>query len=335
MSPSLLFSLAHKNSIPLPTTDPAYASPVALAARCARFANLQDFLDAYFLALSVLRDAADFERLAWEYFVHAHRDGVAHAELFFDPQSHTARGVPFETVLRGYRNACRRAETELGISSRLILCFLRHLPVQEALETWDQALGSGEEAFDASAGAGAIVGVGLDSTEVGYPPGLFRQVYEAAGARGLRRTAHGGEEGDPAVYIRGALDELQVERIDHGVRIVEDPELMQRVVDEGVLLTVCPLSNVCLQVVKDVRELPIREFLDKGVKFSINSDDPAYFGGYVLENYCAVQDAFELSVQEWTGIAEASVNASWIGGDRKEELLAAIRRCVEEHGQLR
>ena len=328
LSPRLFFQLAAKNNIELPDpkTDPAYASIEALETRYRHFNCLDDFLQCYYRALDVLVTREDFAVLAWDYFTTADADGVRHAEVFFDPQSHTSRGIPFAIVVSGFRDACARAEKELGITSRLIMCFLRHLPVESAAGTMQSAVDGGY--FDGDDDESrTITALGLDSSEVGFPPELFRDMYAEAKRRGIHRTAHGGEEGDPS-YISGVLDALYGERVDHGVRLVEDPELMRRVVAEGILLTVCPLSNVCLQVVKDVSELPIRTFLEAGVKFSINSDDPAYFGGYVLNNYCAVQEAFGFGHDDWKVIAENSVNGSWIGDSRKAELVAMILECV-------
>lgn len=279
--------------------------------------------------MRVLITAEDFEMLAWEYFTTAGKDGVQHAEVFFDPQSHTDRGVDLDLVVAGFNAARERAEKELGITSCLIMCFLRHLPVSSAAETMQSAITGGY--FDADdQGQRAIVGLGLDSSEVGFRPELFVDQYREGERRGLHRTAHGGEEGDPS-YISGALDTLHVERIDHGIRLTEDAELLRRVANEGILLTVCPLSNVCLQAVKSVDQVPIRTFLEAGIKFSINSDDPAYFGGYILNNYCAVQGAFDLSIAEWTTIAKNSIEGSWTSEKRKADLVAMVDSCVSKH----
>ena len=277
--------------------------------------------------MNVLVSESDFEMLAWEYFTTAARDGVKHAEVFFDPQSHTDRGVAFESVVKGFEAARVRAEKELGMSSCLIMCFLRHLPVAAAKETMKMAVEGGYFDVKEEGKGRVIIGLGLDSSEVGFRPELFEEMYAEGGKLGLRRTAHGGEEGDPS-YISGALDTLRVERIDHGIRLTEDPQLLQRVVKEEVLLTVCPLSNVCLQAVKHVGEVPIKTFLEAGVRFSINSDDPAYFGGYILNNYCAVQEAFGLSMEEWGTIARNSIHGSWIGEERKSEMLAMLDTCM-------
>ncbi|KAI9734179.1 MAG: adenine deaminase [Claussenomyces sp. TS43310] len=326
LSPELLFKLASSNEVALPSPifDPSFASPQALHERYQHFTSLNDFLHYYFIGMSVLLTAADFESLAYEYFARAHTDGVHHAEVFFDPQAHTSRGVAYATVVEGFRIAQRRAETDFGITSKLILCFLRHLSETAADVTFQEADALGHFSD------GTLAGIGLDSSEVGFPPEIFREVYISAHEKGIRRTAHAGEEGSSS-YISKALDICKVERIDHGIRLAEDKALMKRVAQEKVLLTVCPLSNVRLRCVTAVKELPIREFLDNGVQFSLNSDDPAYFGGYILDNYCAVQEAFELSLQEWRGIAEASIKGSWCDEDRKMALMEKVGLCMAKY----
>lgn len=316
LSPTLLFTLAAKNSIPLPSA-PAYASPADLVAAYDGFTSLDSFLSYYYAGMSVLIHASDFERLAFEYFIKAHSDGVVHAEISFDPQAHTTRGVPYSTVVSGFTAACRRAEKELGISAVLILCLVRHLPVVDSERMFSEALSNNDFAN------GTLGGLGLDSTEIGHPPELYKEVYTSAKRARIRRTAHAGEEG-PVEYIASAVHNLDVSRIDHGIRLVDSDSLVAEVVEKKILVTLCPLSNVRLKCVRDISEVPVRQFLDKGVMFSINSDDPAYFGGYVLENYCAVQEAFGLSVAEWTRIARASVEGSWCGQERKEEILRKI-----------
>ena len=266
LSPSLLFTLAARNSITIPTNDAAFASPTALLDRYTRFSSLDDFLHYYFIGIQCLIKEQDFEQLAWEYFLKAKCDGVVHAEVFFDPQAHTGRGIAYDTVVKGFTAACQRAEEELKLSTKLILCLLRHLPVQDSTTTYDQAKLDLE--------TGRLAGLGLDSSEKGFPPGAWKEIYEIAKTKGIRRTAHAGEEG-PVEYIREALSELKVERIDHGIRLAEDRELMQEVADKRILVTMCPLSNVRLRCVKNIEELPIRIFLDNRVKLSINSEDPA------------------------------------------------------------
>ncbi|KAL2357115.1 hypothetical protein BJ546DRAFT_429185 [Cryomyces antarcticus] len=321
LTPAMLFTLASRNNVTLPQDDAAFASPEALLARYGRFTFLDDFLHYYYIGMSVLISPNDFELLAWDYFQHAAADGVAHAEVFFDPQAHMERGVSYATVLKGFSTARERAQKELGISSELICCFLRHLPVPDCLATFED-LDVQESFMD-----GSVRGIGLDSSEKPFPPELFEEIYWRAGKLGLRRTAHAGEEG-PATYITSALDTLNVERIDHGIRLADDKELMQRVVKSGTMLSVCPLSNVLLRCVKTVAEVPVRKFLDAGVKFSINSDDPAYFGGYILDNYCAVHEAFDLSVKEWAGVCRAGIEGSWCRQDRKDKMLGDLDTLV-------
>lgn len=327
LSPAILFHLAKKNSIALPdpALRPEYTSVKTLEQRYEKFESLQDFLDCHYLAMSVLMDAADFEMLAWTYYENAHADGVHHAEAFFDPQSHTTRGIPLETVVQGYEAAGRRAEAEFGMSTSLILCFLRHLPVESANETLQAAASSGVFSKDSS-----VIAVGLDSSEVPFPPHLFQDPYKQAKNLGIHRTAHAGEEGDPS-YIRQALDLLDCERIDHGLRLAEDADLMREVASRKILCTLCPLSNVYLRCVDKIADLPIRRFLDAGVPFSLNSDDPAYFGGYILNNYCAVQEAFNLSVEEWRSIARASIEGSWISQERRSTLFQLVDDCIAKH----
>lgn len=324
LTPGVLFQLAAKNQIQLPSDDSAYSSPAALAERYNRFSSLDDFLQYYYIGMSVLVDASDFEALAWDYFTHASADGVVHAEVFFDPQAHMSRGVSYDVVLSGFTAARDRARSEFGITSELICCFLRHLPAFDCLATFRL------EDVQASFKSGQVIGVGLDSSESGFPPELFKELYQEAKALGLKRTAHAGEEG-PAAYIQSALDNLDVGRIDHGIRLAEEPSLLAHVSKQQILLSVCPISNVLLRCVSSVAELPIRKFLDEGVRFSINSDDPAYFGNnYILDNYCAVQDAFDLNEAEWSGICENSINGSWCSQQRKQEMLAKLKLVVDE-----
>ncbi|KAL8942624.1 MAG: hypothetical protein Q9216_001537 [Gyalolechia sp. 2 TL-2023] len=325
LSPNLLFSLAHRNGIDLPDPkhDPAFASPDTLLDRYERFTSLDDFLHYYFIGMNVLIHAQDFEALAWDYFARAHTEGVVHAEVFFDPQAHTGRGVKYEHVVDGFIKACKRAESEFAMTTRLILCFLRHLPVAEATATFGHAKGD--------LMAGRLAGIGLDSSEKGFPPSPWKVIYNQAKASDIKRTAHAGEEG-PVEYIREALEVLDIQRIDHGIRLAEDNDLMQEVARRKIMVTLCPLSNVRLQCVKAVMELPIRKFLDHGVPFSINSDDPAYFGGYILSNYCAVQEAFSLTLDEWKAIAMTTIKYSWCEDSRKDAMLSQVISVVEAHG---
>ena len=276
--------------------------------------------------MSVLIHAADFEELAWQYFQRAKVDGVVHAEVSFDPQAHMGRGVEYSTMVEGFTRACERANRELGISTKLILCFLRHLPANQAEATLEAARG------DLS--SGLLAGVGLDSSEVGFPAGLFARVFEMAGKLGVRRTAHAGEEGGPDM-VREAMERLRIERIDHGVGMRSDDSLIEEVARRGILVTVCPLSNVRLRVVREVSELPVRKFLDRGVKFSINSDDPSYFGGYILDCYCAVQDAFGLSMTEWETVATNAIGGSWCEDERRREMMKMLKDIVHKHQDSR
>jgi adenosine deaminase len=326
LSPQLLFQLAKANNVKLPETDkdPAFASPEALESRYERFTSLDDFLAYYFIGMSVLITSSDFESLAFEYFTRAHKDGVRHAEIFFDPQAHTERGISYKTVVEGLTAAQKRAEKDFGLSSKLILCFLRHLSAEDADVHYKEAVALGHFSD------GTLAGIGLDSSEVGNPPELFREVYTSAKEAGIRRTAHAGEEGD-STYISRALDLCYTERIDHGIRLVDDEALMKKVAGNQTLVTVCPLSNVRLRCVTKVAELPIRKFLDAGVRFSINSDDPAYFGGYILDNYCAVQESFGLSVKDWMFIATGAIEGSWCEEARRKELLALLEQWAEKY----
>ena len=287
------------------------------------FSSLDDFLHYYFIGVSVLVHEDDFEAVAWDYFQHASSDGVQNAEMFFDPQAHMSRGVSYSTVLNGFNAARSRAQRELGITTELICCFLRHLPAPECLAIFEQ------EEIQASYTNGTIKGIGLDSNELGFPPHLFKDMYEKAAKQGLRRTAHAGEEG-PASFIASALDTLGIERIDHGIRLADDEELMTQVAASGIMLTVCPLSNVVLGCVGSLKEMPIRKFLDAGIKFSINSDDPAYFGGYVLDNYCAIHEAFDLDIDDWERICRSSIEESWCDEYRKAEMIAMLENLVGE-----
>jgi adenosine deaminase len=320
--PELLFELAAKNNITLPADkDAAFASIEALKARYLTFANLDDFLGYYYIAMSALIDASDFEALAYAYFSKAASQNVRHAEVFFDAQVHTERGVAFETVVTGLKAAQRRAEKDFGISTELIMCLVKHLPLPSALETFAHARDGG---FFAD---GSLLAIGMDSSELPFPPNMWTPLYEAAKAAGIRRTMHAGEEG-PADYVTQSLDLLDSQRIDHGLRSFEDDALMRRLVDQKILLTTCPMSNLKLQCIKSIAEFPLRKLLDAGVRFSINSDDPAYFGGYILENYWVLQDNFGLTIPEWEGIAKGAVLGSWCSEERKTQILKEIDEVV-------
>lgn len=308
LEPEMMFSLAGKHGVSLP-----YTSVEAVRAAYA-FHDLQSFLDLYYAGCAVLRDRRDFYALAMAYFARAHADNVVHAELFFDPQTHTARGIPLEVVIGGLRDAMEDAHRRYGLTSELILCFLRHLSEEDALATLEAARPFRSE----------LVGVGLDSGERGNPPSKFQRVFAKARDLGLRIVAHAGEEG-PAAYVREALDLLGVERIDHGVRCDEDPALVERIVREQIPLTVCPLSNLKLCVVKDLREHNFARLLRRGVAVTINSDDPAYFGGYIADNYRATAAALELSPAELVHVAENAVRASFLPATAKAALLGRVR----------
>ena len=300
LEPELIFALAQRNDVPLP-----YASVEDLRQAYA-FTNLQSFLDIYYAGASVLLHEQDFYDMARAYLARAAMDNVAHAEIFFDPQTHTARGVTMETVINGLHRACADARSELGISATLILCFLRHLSEASAFETLEQA----QPLLD------KIVGVGLDSSELGHPPEKFARVFARCRELGLHLVAHAGEEGPPA-YIESALDVLHVERIDHGVRCLEDAALTARLARDGVPLTVCPLSNVKLCVFPDLAQHNLRALLDAGLKVTVNSDDPAYFGGYVNQNYLATFAALQLGAAEAYTLARNSLEASFVSGEAK------------------
>jgi adenosine deaminase len=307
LEPGMVFELAARHGISL-----GYPNVEALRAAY-DFSDLQSFLDVYYAGADVLRDRADFRDLTLAYLRRAHADGVVHAEIFFDPQTHTARGIPFATVIEGIADALTQGEAELGITSRLILCFLRHLSEADAETTLDEALPHLDR----------IAGVGLDSSERDHPPAKFERVFARAASLGLRRVAHAGEEG-PAAFVRDALDRLGAERIDHGVRAEEDADLVERLVRDAVPLTVCPLSNLKLKVVDDMRHHNLARMLARGVRVTVNSDDPAYFGGYVAANYDALVDALGLSVADLRCLAAHSIEASWLPPDAKLRWLREI-----------
>ena len=284
-----------------------------------QFTDLQSFLDIYYAGADVLREAADFHAMASAYLRRAHADGIVHAEIFFDPQTHTARGVPLGVVMEGLTGALRDAHAHTGITCRLILCFLRHLPAQDAMRTLEEAL----PFLD------SIAGVGLDSSEQGHPPSKFRAVFDRARELGLPAVAHAGEEGPPA-YIVEALDLLQVRRIDHGVRCAEDPALMARLARERVPLTVCPLSNVRLRVFDRIGDHNIGMLLGQGLCVTVNSDDPAYFGGYLQENFLALAEGLGLSHAQLAQLARNSIKAWFIEADGKEAWYSKIDALLAE-----
>jgi adenine deaminase len=302
LEPELIFKLAERNGVKL-----AYPSVQALRSAYA-FTDLQSFLDIYYAGASVLLKEADFFDMAWAYFEKAAAENVVHAELFFDPQTHTDRGVPMEAVILGLHHACQRAHAEFGITSRLILCFLRHLSEEAALETLEQALPYRHH----------LIGVGLDSSERGHPPEKFARVFARCRELGLHIVAHAGEEGPPA-YIDSAIDVLKVERVDHGVRCLEDPGLVARLAALRLPLTVCPLSNVKLCVFKSLAEHNLPELLAAGLVATINSDDPAYFGGYLNENFLQTFAALpQLGAREAWQLASNSFEASFVDAPLRE-----------------
>lgn len=312
LEPELIFALAQRNGVALP-----YASVEALRAAYA-FTDLQSFLDIYYAGASVLLHEADFFDMAWAYLQRAHADNVVHTEIFFDPQTHTARGVPMATVVHGLKRACDRARTELGLSSHLILCFLRHLSEDDALATLEAALPLREH----------FIGVGLDSSELGHPPEKFANVFARGRALGLRVVAHAGEEGPPG-YIWQALDVLRAERIDHGVRCLEDAALVQRLAAERVPLTVCPLSNLKLCVVADLADHPMKRLLDAGLCATVNSDDPAYFGGYLNENFVQTVQALNLSEADVAQLARNSFEASFVCDEHRQAMIQKMEQTLQ------
>ena len=308
LEPEMMFDLAQRNGITLPYAD------VGSIRDAYQFDCLQDFLDLYYQGMSVLQTKQDFHDLTWAYLLRCREDNVVHTEIFFDPQGHTVRGVSFETVFEGIWSALRQGEQQLGISSRIIMCFLRHLEQEDAFATLEEA----------GPFLDRIAGVGLDSSEVGHPPSKFFSVFERAGELGLKRVAHAGEEGPPE-YIYEALDGLQVDRIDHGNRSLEDPALIGRLVDLKMPLTVCPQSNLRLAVVRDMQDHPIRQMLAAGLKASVNSDDPAYFGAYVNDNFNALVEAVDLSADEITTLVTNSFKASFLDKESKQRHLEAVQ----------
>ena len=312
LEPELIFALAERNGVAIP-----YASVEELR-RAYAFSNLQSFLDIYYAGASVLLREQDFFDMAWAYLQRAAADNVVHAEIFFDPQTHTARGVGMDAVINGLHRACDEARRELGVNASLILCFLRHLSEREAFETLEQALPL----------QGKFIGVGLDSSEVGHPPEKFAKVFARCRELGLHLVAHAGEEGPPA-YIWTALDLLKVERIDHGVQSAKDPSLMQRLAKDRIALTVCPLSNLKLCVFPDLAQHNLRQLLDAGLAATVNSDDPAYFGGYMNENFTQTFAATGMEAQHAWTLARNSFEASFADAAAKRGHLERLAACFE------
>jgi adenine deaminase len=304
LGPEMVFDLARRNGIDIP-----YGSVDEIRAAY-EFTSLQDFLDIYYQGAAVLVSEQDFYDLMAAYLERAHADGVVRAEIFFDPQTHTARGIEFDVFMGGFTRAIADAGDTWGISAGLIMCFLRHLPPEEAVLTWCRA-----EPF-----ADHLVGVGLDSSEVGNPPEWFVDAYALARDAGLHAVAHAGEEGPPQ-YITNAIKALEVERIDHGVRSEEDPEVVERLVRDEIPLTMCPLSNVKLKVFERIEDHNLKRLLDAGVKVTVNSDDPAYFGGYVVDNYLAVANGLGLTRRNLVTLARNSIEASFLSDAEKAPYL--------------
>lgn len=309
LEPELIFALAARNGITLPYAD------LEELRRQYEFTDLQSFLDLYYSNMAVLRTEQDFADMTRAYLKRAAAAGVRHAEIMMDPQAHLARGVALETCVHGVASALAESEEEFGISTELIAAFLRDEPAEDALAVLEQLLAMGAP----------IIGIGLDSAEVGNPPRHFAAVFERARQAGLKCIAHAGEEG-PAEYIREALDVLQVARVDHGIRCMEDEELVERLVAEQVPLTVCPLSNVRLRAVDTLADHPLPRMLERGLNVSVNSDDPAYFGGYVEENFRQLRETFGFSADQLATLAENSVRSAFVTDVRRRELLAEVRQ---------
>jgi adenosine deaminase len=309
LEPEMAMQLAERNHVRLP-----WATVEALRAAYA-FTDLQSFLDVYYATAAVLLTADDFHDLAWAYLQRVRAQGVVHAEIFFDPQTHTARGVPYDTVLDGITRALDAAPAELGMTTRLILCFLRHLDEADAESTLDMAMPRRER----------LIAVGLDSSERGHPPSKFARVFARAREAGLLAVAHAGEEGPPE-FVREALDLLHASRIDHGVRSEEDATLMERLARERVPLTVCPLSNVKLRVFPQLEQHNLKRLLERGLCITLNSDDPAYFGGYLLENYAASDEALVLGREALVQLAKNSFEASFLSDAEKARWITQVDR---------
>lgn len=307
LEPELMFSLANKNNISLP-----YKSVEEVRAAY-QFSELQDFLDIYYQGMGVLQTKQDFYDLTWAYLEKIHSQNVIHCEIFFDPQGHTERGISFDTVINGIHDALVKGKEKFGISSRLIMCFLRHLNEESALKTLQEALLYKD----------FITGVGLDSSELGHPPSKFEKVFSRAKQEGFLAVAHAGEEGPPE-YIIEALDLLKIDRLDHGNRCLENDELTDRLASEKMALTVCPLSNYKLAGVSDMRKHPLKEMLSKNLNATINSDDPAYFGGYMNENYLVVAEALDLTKDQIIALARNGFNASFCSDQEKAGLLLKL-----------
>ena len=313
LEPELLFKLAKRNSVQLPFNS------IDEVKKAYQFSNLQDFLDIYYQGAEVLLLKQDFYDLTWAYLLMCKEQNVIHVEPFFDPQTHTSRGVPFETVVNGISEALADAKEKLGITSRLIMCFLRHLCEESAIET----LKSSKQFSD------VIYGVGLDSAEMGNPPEKFVNVFNQAKDMGYKLVAHAGEE-VPVSYIWSSLDVLNVQRIDHGIRAIDDPDLMLRLIETQMPLTICPLSNVKLRVFDNMASHTILDMLDLGVCVTVNSDDPSYFGGYMTENFLALYDSLALTKDQATRLIKNSIDASFAEESRKKELYNLLQTYISD-----
>lgn len=312
--PELMFKIAKRNGVDLDYKN------IEELKRAYNFSNLQEFLNIYYAGCNVLINEIDFYEMTWAYLEKANKQNIVHAEIMFDPQTHTDRGISFETVVNGIYKALIDAETKLGISSKLIMSFLRHLPERAAFETFEQAAPF-KKWIDA---------VGLDSSEVGNPPSKFKSVFQKAKEEGYKIVAHAGEEGPPE-YVTEALELLQVDRIDHGNRCLEDMDVTNNLIEQKMALTVCPLSNLKLQVVKDLTKHPLKEMLDLELFVTINSDDPAYFGGYLNENYFEIQKALDLSKEEIIQLAGNSFKASFLSEIEKSKMLQKLTKFINSH----
>ncbi|GAF53777.1 adenosine deaminase [Psychrobacter sp. JCM 18900] len=307
LEPELMFRLAKKNNVEIPYKN------IEDVRSAYNFTNLQTFLDIYYAGANVLLTKDDFYDLTWEYILRCVEDNVIHTEIFFDPQTHTERGVPFEAIITGIKEALADAKAKYGITSCIIMCFLRHLSQEEAFETLEQALDYKDD----------IIGVGLDSSELGNPPSKFKEVFQKAKKEGFKLVAHAGEEADFS-YIYEALDLLNINRIDHGVQSIKSPELMQRLKDEQMPLTVCPNSNIELKVFETYKEHNIKELLDYGLNISVNSDDPAYFKGYVNQNFINLYENLPITEDDIITLVKNSFKSAFISDELKEAYLARV-----------
>ena len=311
LEPELMFRLAKKNQIEIPYKD------IEDVRNAYNFTNLQTFLDIYYAGANVLITQDDFYDLTWEYILKCVEDNVIHTEIFFDPQTHTARGVAFETVITGIKRALADAKAQYGITSCIIMCFLRHLSQEEAFETLEQALPFKDD----------IIGVGLDSSELGNPPSKFIEVFKKAKEEGFKLVAHAGEEADFS-YIYEALDLLDISRIDHGVQSIKSAELMQRLKDEQMPLTVCPNSNIELRVFDTYKEHNIKELLDYGLNITVNSDDPAYFKGYINQNFINISENLPLTEEDIITLVKNSFRSSFISDELKQQYLDRVDQAI-------